>query len=130
MLASGEASLVLAFNGRITAANQTDKRNFKFIWPGSVYAVDSWVILRNSPNKEQALKFIEFATRAEQQKLLPLKVAYGPTNTVATGELPENIAAELPTYPKNLEGALALDADFWTDNIQSLTERFNLFAGQ
>jgi putative spermidine/putrescine transport system substrate-binding protein len=130
LMASGEAAMVMAFNGRVTAANQTDKRNFKFIWPGSVYAVDSWVILRNSPNKEAALKFVEFAARAEQQKILPLKVAYGPTNTVATDALPKDVAAELPTYPENLKGALNLDANFWSDNIQPLTERFNLFAGQ
>lgn len=130
LLASGEAVMVMAFNGRITAANQTDKRNFKFIWPGSIYAVDSWVILKNSPNKEAALKFVEFAARAEQQKILPLKVAYGPTNTVATSELAQDVASELPTYPENLKGALNLDANFWSDNIQPLTERFNLFAGQ
>ncbi|MGE0212052.1 MAG: ABC transporter substrate-binding protein [Parvibaculaceae bacterium] len=130
LMASGEAAMVMAFNGRVTAANQTDKRNFKFIWPGSVYAVDSWVILRNSPNKEAALKFVEFAARAEQQKILPLKVAYGPTNTAATDALPKDVAAELPTYPENLKGALNLDANFWSDNIQPLTERFNLFAGQ
>jgi putative spermidine/putrescine transport system substrate-binding protein len=130
LLASGEAAMVMAFNGRITAANQSDKRNFRFIWPGSIYAVDSWVILRNSPNKEAAIKYLDFAARAQQQKILPLKVAYGPTNKVATSELPEQIAAELPTYPKNLEGALSLDSKFWTDNIQPLTERFNLFASQ
>lgn len=130
LMASGEAAMVMAFNGRVTAANQTDKRNFKFIWPGSVYAVDSWVILRNSPNKDAAMKFLDFAARAEQQKILPLKVAYGPTNTVATGELSKEVAEELPTYPENLKGALNLDANFWSDNIQPLTERFNLFAGQ
>ena len=130
LLASGEATMVEAFNGRVTTADQTDNRHFKFIWPGSIYAVDSWVILRNSPNKDAALKFINFATMAEHQKELPVKMAYGPTNKVATSEVAESVAMELPTYPKNLEGALALDVDFWTDNIQPLTERFNLFVGQ
>ncbi len=76
------------------------------------------------------MKFVEFAARAEQQKILPLKVAYGPTNKVATSELPKEVASELPTYPENLKGALSLDSNFWTDNIQPLTERFTLFAGQ
>jgi putative spermidine/putrescine transport system substrate-binding protein len=130
LLASGEASLVLAFNGRVTAANQSDKRNFRFIWPGSIYALDNWVILKNSPNKEAALKFIDFASRAKQQEILPQFVAYGPTNTVATAALPENVVKELPTYPKNLVGALQVDAAFWTENIEPLTERFNAFAAQ
>lgn len=130
LLASGDATMVLAFNGRVTAADQTDHRNFKFIWPGSIYAVDSWVILRNSPNKDAALKFIEFASRAEQQKILPQYIAYGPTNTDATAALGDSVAKEIPTYPKNLEGALKIDSDFWTDNIEALTERFNAFAAQ
>lgn len=130
LLASGEATMVLAFNGRVTAANQTDKRKFKFMWPASIYAVDSWVILKNSPNKDAALKFIDFASRAEQQKILPTLVAYGPTNTVATSELAPEVASEIPTDPENLKGALALDAGFWSDNIQPLTERFNLFAAR
>ncbi|WP_137388903.1 ABC transporter substrate-binding protein [Rhodoligotrophos defluvii] len=130
LLASGEAAMVLAFNARITAANETDKRNFKFIWPGSIYAVDSWVVLRNSPNKEAALKFLEFASRAKQQEIHSKLVAYGPTNTKALDALPEDVAEELPTYGPNMQGAISLDAGFWADNIQPLTERFNLFAAQ
>jgi len=128
LLASGEATMVLTFNARITAANETDNRNFKFIWPGSIYAVDSWVILRNSPNKEAALKFIDFASRAKPQEIHSRLVAYGPTNTAAIEALPEDVAKDLPTYGPNMEGAIALDAGFWADNIQALTERFNFFA--
>jgi putative spermidine/putrescine transport system substrate-binding protein len=130
LLASGDVIMTLAFNGRVTAANQTDHRNFKFIWPGSIYAVDSWVILRNSPNKDAAIKFIDFASRASQQKILPQYIAYGPTNKDATAALDEKVAKELPTYPENLKDALKIDSDFWTDNIDALTERFNAFAAQ
>jgi putative spermidine/putrescine transport system substrate-binding protein len=130
LLASGDAKMVLAFNGRVTAADQTDHRNFKFIWPGSIYAVDNWVSLKNSPNKAEALKFIDFASRASQQKILPKYVAYGPTNKDATAALDGKIAKELPTYPDNMKNALKIDADFWTDNIESLSERFNAFAAQ
>lgn len=130
LLASGEAAMVLTFNARITDANETDNRNFRFIWPGSIYAVDSWVILRNSPNKELALDFIDFASRAEQQEIHTKQVAYGSTNMAAMENIPEEIAKELPTYGPNMEDAIALDAEFWADNIQPLAERFNLFAAQ
>jgi putative spermidine/putrescine transport system substrate-binding protein len=130
LLASGEASMVLTFNARITAANETDDREFRFIWPGSIYAVDSWVILRNSPNKEAALRFIDFATRADQQEIHTRLVAYGSTNLDAMEGIPDEIAKELPTYSANIKDAVALDARFWADNVQPLTERFNLFAAQ
>jgi putative spermidine/putrescine transport system substrate-binding protein len=130
LLASGEATMVLTFNARVTAANKTDKRNFRFIWPGSIYAVDSWVILRNSPNKEAAMKFLDFASRTAQQEMHTKLVAYGPTNLDAMKAIPEDIAKELSTYAPNMEGAISLDADFWADNIQPLTERFNVFVAQ
>lgn len=130
LLASGEAAMVLTFNARVTAANETDNRNFKFIWPGSIYAVDSWVILANSPNKEAALRFVDFASRAKQQEIHTNNVAYGPTNKEAMKNIKADVAQELSTYPPNMEGALSLDASFWADNIQTLSERFNLFAAQ
>lgn len=130
LLASGEAAMVLTFNARITAANNTDKRNFRFIWPGSIYAVDSWVILRNSPNKAAALKFLDFASRTAQQELHTNLVAYGPTNLDALKSIPESVAAELSTHASNMNGAIGLDAEFWADNIQPLTERFNVFAAK
>ncbi len=33
LLASGEVAMTSAYNGRITAANKSDKRNFKIVWP-------------------------------------------------------------------------------------------------
>jgi putative spermidine/putrescine transport system substrate-binding protein len=130
LLASGEAAMTMTFNARITAANETDNRNFRFVWPGSIYAVDSWVILRNSPNKEAALKFVDFASRAAQQTIHTEQVDYGPTNVVALEGLPDEILQDLPTYGPNIENALALDSEFWADNIQPLSERFNLFTAQ
>ena len=56
LLGSGEVIMTSAYNGRISAANQEEGRNFKVVWPGSIYAVDSWVILANSPNKEAGLR--------------------------------------------------------------------------
>jgi putative spermidine/putrescine transport system substrate-binding protein len=54
LLASGEVVMTSAYNARVTAANKSDNRDFRIVWPGGVYAVDSWVILRGSPNKAEA----------------------------------------------------------------------------
>ena len=45
LLAAGEVIMTNAYNGRISAANKEEGRNFKVVWPQSIYAVDSWVIL-------------------------------------------------------------------------------------
>jgi putative spermidine/putrescine transport system substrate-binding protein len=40
------------------------------------------------------------------------------------------IAPDLPTYPANLEGSVATDAEWWVDHIEELSERFNVWAAQ
>jgi putative spermidine/putrescine transport system substrate-binding protein len=130
LLASGEVIMTSAYNGRISAANQGEGRNFKVVWPQSIYAVDSWVILRGSPNKDAALQFIAFASEPEHQSNLPKAIAYGVTNKAAADQIDKAILADLPTAPENLAGAIELDTEYWVENIDRLMERFTAWAAQ
>jgi putative spermidine/putrescine transport system substrate-binding protein len=129
LLASGEVIMTNAWNGRISAANE-EGRNFKVVWPESIYAVDSWVILKNSPHKEAALEFIAFASQPEHQKDLPESIAYGVTHKEAAAQIDKETLQNLPTAPDNLEGAIELDTEFWVENVEQLMERFTAWAAQ
>jgi putative spermidine/putrescine transport system substrate-binding protein len=130
LLASGEVAMTSAYNGRVTAANKSDNRNFKITWPGHVYAIDSWVILKDSPNKESGLKFIAFAGDAERQAKLPPMVPYGVTNKAASALIAPEVLPDVPTAPDNLGVGLAIDTEFWVDNIEELNQRFNGWVAQ
>jgi putative spermidine/putrescine transport system substrate-binding protein len=130
LLASGEVVMTSAYNGRISAANKDDGRNFEIVWPESIYAVDSWVILENSPHKDAALKFIAFASQPEHQKELPKAIAYGVTNKNAAAQIDSEILKDLPTAPDNLKDALQIDTEFWVEHNELLTERFTAWAAQ
>jgi putative spermidine/putrescine transport system substrate-binding protein len=130
LLASGEVVMTNAWNGRISAANKDDGRNFKIVWPQSIYAVDSWVILRGTPHEDAALQFIAFASQPEHQSKLPEAIAYGVTHTSAAEEIDTDLLSDLPTAPDNLKGAIALDTEFWVENVEPLTERFTAWAAQ
>jgi putative spermidine/putrescine transport system substrate-binding protein len=125
LLSSGQVVMTTAYNGRISAINRSEGKHFGFVFPGSIYAVDSWVVLKNSPNKDAAMNFIAFASLTENQAKLPEHIAYGLPNVAAAKLVPEKYAPELPTTPDNLKQATALDAAFWTDNSEALTKRFN-----
>ncbi len=129
-LASGEVAMASAYNGRITGINRTEDRNFKVVWPGSIYAVDSWVILKDAENRDAGMDFIAFASEPENQKKLPDYVAYGLPNNEAAKMVSDAQKAELPTTEENLTDAIALDVDFWIDNSEALTERFNAWLAQ
>jgi putative spermidine/putrescine transport system substrate-binding protein len=125
LLASGEVVMASAYNGRIAGINRTENRQFKVVWPGSIYAVDSWVVLKGAENRALGEDFIAFASQPENLAKLPQYVAYGLPKSEATRLLPAEYQAELPTAPQNLDGAIALNVDFWIDNSEALTSRFN-----
>ncbi len=128
LLASGEVTMTSVYNGRIDAANKNDNRNFGMVWDGSLFTVDSWVILKDSPNLEQAYKFLAFAGTPDAQAQLPLEIAYGVTNKDAIKKIPEERAKDLPTYEANMANAIQISDAFWLENIDRLTERFNKWA--
>jgi putative spermidine/putrescine transport system substrate-binding protein len=130
LLASGEVVMTSAYNGRISAANEKDKKNFKIGWDGALYTIDSWVILKGSSNKDAAYKFLDFVGKADHQAKLPEFITYGVTNKKAADLISAKAMPELPTNPKNMEHATELDAQFWIDNIDRLTERFNKWAAK
>ncbi len=129
-LASGEVSIAAVYNGRVTGINKAEGKNFKLVWPESMYAIDSWVILKGAENKDAALDFIAFASQAENQAKLPLKVDYGMPNKKAAATIPAEIDVNLPTHPDNLKVAIPLNVDFWIDNSEALTARFNAWLAQ
>ena len=130
LLASGEVVMTPAYNGRITGINKAEGKNFKVVWPGSIYAIDSWVVLKNSPNKDLGIAYIAIASQPENQSKLPEYVAYGLPQNDAAAAVPADLAADLPTAPANIEGAVALDGPFWVDNIEELSNRFNAWLAQ
>ncbi|WP_042695151.1 ABC transporter substrate-binding protein, partial [Azospirillum sp. B506] len=77
LLASGEVTMTSVYNGRIDAANKNEKKNFGMVWNGALYTFDSWVILKGSPNKDVAFKFLDFAGKADNQARLSENIAYG-----------------------------------------------------
>ena len=130
MLAAGDVVMTTAYNGRITAANEKDKKNFKMVWKDTPYTLDSWVIMKGSPKKAEAEKFLEFAGRPENQGKLPKYIRYGLTAKDAFARVDPALLADLPTNPANLNQAFPDDARFWIDNIDKLTERWNKWAAQ
>ncbi len=130
LLASGEVAMASAYNGRIAAANKANQRHFQMVWTGSLYTLDSWVILKGSKNADAAYKFLAFAGEAHNQAKLPPLIPYGVTNRQAGSLIPAALLQELPTSPQHLDESLHIDDAFWTENIDRLNQRFNAWVGK
>ncbi len=130
LVGSGELIMSMGTQGRYLAANQQNKKNFKIVWNGNNYAVDFWVILKGSPNKEKAMDFIAYMSQPEVQARLPNYIPLGVTNKAAAPLIDPKVRPILPTAPENIQNAVALNAQFWVENNDQLTQRFNAWAAK
>lgn len=128
LLASGEVVMTSAYNGRIDAANLNDRRNFGIVWNGALFTIDSWVILKGSPNVESAYKYLDFVGKPEAQAKLTPAIAYGPTAAGAAKFIDPKRLPDMPTAPDNMKNIVTIDPAFWLENIDRLNDRFNKWA--
>ena len=128
-LAANDVVMSAAYNGRIAVA-QKEGTNLGIVWNGGLYDPDHWAIVRGSPNKALAERFIVFASQADSQKTFSSNIPYGPVNKQSLSALSPDIQAQLPTAPANLEQGLLVDSSFWVDHGEELEERFNAWAAR
>lgn len=130
MLASGEVIMSVITPGRLLAANEKDRKNFKLVWNGSMASLDYWVILKGSPNIDPATKLISFMTLPENQAKYSSAIALGVTRKAALGMVDPKVAPNLPTFAENAKNAVTVDAQFWMDNTDQLNQRFTAWAAK
>jgi putative spermidine/putrescine transport system substrate-binding protein len=124
LLTSAEVHYSSAWNGRVNVA-QNKGVPLEIVWEGGLLDLDWWCIPRGNPNKDLAMKFMDFAIQAERQgEQMQKYIAYGPTNLDAFKYITDERAKELPSYPENLKKQLVQDADYWGPNLAPLTERW------
>jgi len=127
LLAAGQVSMSSAYTLWFDPALERD-RHTRTVWRQSLYDMDSWAIPAGSPKRDDAYRFITFASSPERQKVLSEHLAYGPTNRNALKLLPARLAGSLPSSTPNLAGALRIDAAFWIEHGDELERRFNSWA--
>ncbi|MGV8841659.1 MAG: polyamine ABC transporter substrate-binding protein [Pseudomonas sp.] len=127
-LASGDVVMSSAYNGRIAAVQ--DESNLQVVWNGGIYDFDSWAIPKGAKNKAEALKFIAFSLKPEQQKIYSENIAYGPANTKAVALLDKKLLNNMPTSPENIKNQVAMNVSFWADYGETLEQRFTAWAAK
>lgn len=128
-LASGDVVMTTSYTGRIADAHQGG-RNLALVWPGSLYGMDYWAIIKHSGHVDLANRFIAFANQSKPQLDYVKRISYGPTNKETAANLPKQLSQWIPTSPENLAVSLAIDDEFWADHGEELEERFTAWAAQ
>lgn len=129
-LASGEVVMASSYTSRPFFARRQEKKNYQVVWNESIYAIDFWVVLKGTPNRDGAMRLVEFMTRPEQQRPYPGLAGSSPTNLEAIKGVDPEVGPLTAGHPANMAQAIPIDSDFWTDNADQLTQRFNAWASK
>ena len=128
ILQDGEADMVGIWNGRAQAL-QEEGGPVEITFNQQIILTDCWVIPKGAPNKDLAMQALAIMSSAEAQAELTKYINYGPSNLDAfeLGLIPEEVAKGLPNYPDNRSKGFLLDANYWAENLDELTQRFDFF---
>jgi putative spermidine/putrescine transport system substrate-binding protein len=131
LLADGEVAMTTAYNGRIFNAAVSEGKPFQIVWDGQIMDFDLFVVPKGAPHKDDAMKYIAFATDTQRLADQAKYISYGPARK-SSGPLvglyqdgKTEMGPQMPTAEANMGNALVNNFEFWADKDTELNERFN-----
>jgi putative spermidine/putrescine transport system substrate-binding protein len=126
LVQNGEIDLTVMWTTRATDSLRTQKVPYGIVWDGgaSEGTTECWFVPRNSPNPKGAMKYIDFAGRAEAQAAFARTIFAAPVNQKAYALLDEEKASMLPSYPANEKRMFIMDFKYWLPNYDAVVSRF------
>jgi len=136
LLADGEVAFGTGYNGRLFEAIVVNKQPIKMLWDGQALNLDGWVVPKNGPNTAEVMKYLHFATDTQRLADQAKYISYGPLRTSSAplvgkhADLGVEMGPHMPTSPKNIKGAFFYDFEWWADNKDDMSERFEAWLAQ
>ncbi|MEJ1974679.1 MAG: extracellular solute-binding protein [Acetobacteraceae bacterium] len=125
LLGTGQVLLTSAPSRFVVAWNETQGRHFGIQWSGSLSCVDSWALVKGSPNAADALKLLAFMGDPAREAAFAAATHDGVFAKGAADKLTPDQLAASPGNPANIAGTLQVDESFWHDNLEKLSQRFD-----
>ncbi len=124
MLATSEADLALGWSGRIITASD-EGSPVGLIYNQGMRIAAGWIVPKNAPHKENAMKFIQYVSTAEAQKAFSDQIPYGSTNPRASDLMDEEQQARIGQTPAQLANETYINNQYWAEHLAEVQERFN-----
>ena len=130
---SGETVMAIAYNGRIGAAVLSEGQPFVTMWDAQVIEEEWLVMVKGTPNYDEALEFLIHASAPEQQAGQAHWINYGPMRKsglaiIAAGEpwynTGVNIMEHMPNRDEVMDRSIFADPEWWADNGDEIAERY------
>ena len=128
-LVSGEAIMATGWNGRHFNAIVNEGSPMKMVWDGQILDYEYFVLVKDSPNKEEAMKALQYFTSSEGLAGSAKHIAYAPFrissldiimadepwfNSPQAGAV--EIMPHMPTAPANTKNYVLMNPEWYADN--------------
>jgi len=122
LIGSGEVTMSLMWNGRAWSAKNLDNKPVAIQWNQQILTADYLVVPKGTPNKDEAMKFIAWATCAQNNAAPSQFIPYGPTNKNSKPQ-----ADKVPDLAvSNVNDTTAyFDDKYLIDNAKSIDDQYN-----
>lgn len=106
--------MVMAWNGRVSAV-KAEEAPVDFTYNQGILQYTSLCVLKDAPNRDTAMQFIEAAMSPDIQANFPAYIDYGPGNPDAykTGKITAERAAQMPNSPENAAKQVLNSTEWW-----------------
>jgi putative spermidine/putrescine transport system substrate-binding protein len=125
-LAEGEVTYSLVPINRYFNAVLNDGRNWDTTWERFAYGYDTWFIPASAPNKDNALKFLEFMMDPVRLGKLATLFVTPPARISALPHMDQAVVERID-FDQN---PLPFDVEFWADHLDSFKRRFEAWLQQ
>lgn len=123
MMEQQRADMMLVWSGRGYEGTQNGAP-YAPVWQDNVYHWASLAIVKGSPNKVAAQKFIDYAVSKEPQTKWAESIAYGAANLKATPELDASKAAWDSSAKDHRAVSHQIDNSWWGKNQDEVVSRW------
>ncbi len=130
LLADGEVVMGSTYNGRLFSLIEEEKQPVAMLWDWQVFDLDGWIIPKGTKNLAAVKKFLRFATDTQRLADQAKYISYGPARKSSApmvskhATLGIDMKPHMPTDPNNAKTTLLYNYEFWADNQDDFTERF------
>ena len=130
LLADGEVVMGSTYNGRLFSLIEEEKQPVAMLWDWQVFDLDGWIIPTGTKNLAEVKKFLRFATDTQRLADQAKYISYGPARKSSApmvskhATLGIDMKPHMPTDPNNAKTTLLYNYEFWADNQDDFTERF------
>jgi putative spermidine/putrescine transport system substrate-binding protein len=93
-------------------------------WSQNLQSVDYLSVVRGSQNRDTAMALLNRSIQADAQAKFANLTGYAPVNPKAFDLIDKSIAPWLSTRPENVEQGVLINAQWWTDKLEKLHNRW------